>query len=110
MYVKIPFGFMNVGCNCYKAMDIAFAGEKEMFVVICLYDIIIFSSSDEEHLKHLQKTIKKCRRYGLSLDPKKYHLVLKEGKLLGNIVSKEGVKIYPKRVEAIKNIPLPSKT
>ena len=30
-----------------------------------------------------------------------------EGKLLGHIISKDGVKIDPERVEAIKNVPLP---
>jgi hypothetical protein len=32
---------------------------------------------------------------------------MKEGKLLGHIVSAEGVKIDPNRVEAIKNISIP---
>ena len=30
-----------------------------------------------------------------------------EGKLLGHIISKDGVKIDPERVEAIKKVPLP---
>jgi hypothetical protein len=38
---------------------------------------------------------------------KKYNFALKEGKLLGHIVSDDGVKIDPKRVEAIKNMSLP---
>ena len=49
----------------------------------------------------------KCRRYGISLNPKKSNFALKEGKLLGHIVSADGVKIDPKRVEAIKNLSLP---
>jgi hypothetical protein len=32
---------------------------------------------------------------------------MKEGKLLGHIVSKEGVRIDPNRVEAIRSIGLP---
>jgi hypothetical protein len=38
---------------------------------------------------------------------KKSNFALKEGKLLGHIVSADGVKIDPKRVEAIKNLSLP---
>jgi hypothetical protein len=49
----------------------------------------------------------KCRRYGISLNPKKSNFELKEGKLLGHIVSANGVRIDPKRVEAIKNLSLP---
>lgn len=51
-------------------------------------------------------TFEKCRRYGLFLNPKESHFALKEGKLLGHIVSKQEVRIDPKRVEAIKNTPL----
>ena len=37
----------------------------------------------------------------------KIHVSLEEGKLLGHIVTKEGMKIDPKRVEVIEGIPLP---
>lgn len=66
-----------------------------------------FYKSDDEHLGHLQQTFEKCRKYGLSFNPKKSHFDLREGILLEHIVSKEGIKIDPKHVEAISNIPLP---
>jgi len=77
-------------------MDTTFVGEKDNFLVIYLDGITIFSKLDEDHLKHLQQIFEKCRRYGLSLNSKKSHFALKEGKLLGHIVSKEGVRIDPK--------------
>ena len=43
MYDKMPFGLMNAGATFQKAMDIAFVGEKEKFVVIYLDDITVFS-------------------------------------------------------------------
>jgi hypothetical protein len=42
----------------------------------------------------------------LSLNPNKSHFSKKEGNLLRHIVSKDGVKIDPQRVEAIKFISL----
>jgi hypothetical protein len=107
MYEKMPFGLMNAGVTFQRAMGIAFVGEKDKFVLIYLDDITVFSSSHEHHLQHLKKTFLKCRRYGISLNPKKSNFALKEGKLLGHIVSADGVKIDPKRVEAIKNLSLP---
>jgi ribonuclease HI len=107
MYEKMPFGLMNAGATFQRAMDIAFVGEKDKFVLIYLDDITVFSSSHELHLQHLRRTFLKCRRYGISLNPKKSNFALKEGKLLGHIVSADGVKIDPKRVEAIKNLSLP---
>ena len=41
------------------------------------------------------------------MNPKKCAFSIKEGKLLGHIVSKEGVRIDPKRVKAIEKISKP---
>ena len=41
------------------------------------------------------------------MNPTKFVLGIYEGKLLGHIISKEGVKVDPERIEAIKKIPLP---
>jgi hypothetical protein len=88
-------------------MDIAFIGERDKFMVIYLDDLTIFSKSDEDHLIHLKQTFEKCHRFGLSLNPKKSHFVMQEGKLLGHIVSRDGIKIDSKRVEAIDTINIP---
>jgi ribonuclease HI len=107
MYAKMPFGLMNAGETFQRAMDIAFIGEKDKFVVIYLDDITVFSRSDKEHCYHLRKVFLKCRKFGLSLNPKKSLFSMKEGKLLGHIVSAEGVRIDPSRVEAIQTLSLP---
>jgi hypothetical protein len=101
MYAKMHFGLMNAEATFQRAMDIAFTWEKDQFVVIYLDDITVFSRSDKEHCCHLRKVFLKCRRFGLSLNPKKYLFSMKEGKLLGHIVSAEGVRIDPSRVEVI---------
>jgi hypothetical protein len=88
-------------------MDIAFIGEKDQFVVIYLDDITVFSRSNKEHCCHLRNFFSKCRRFGISLNPKKYLFSMQEGKLLGHIVSAEGVRIDPSRVEAIRTLSLP---
>ena len=49
----------------------------------------------------------KCRKFGISLNPKKSFFSMKEGKLLGHIISQEGIRIDPKRVEEIHKIDLP---
>jgi hypothetical protein len=107
MYAKIPFGLMNAGATFQRAMDIAFIREKDQFIVIYLDDIMVFSRSDKEHHCHLRRVFSKCRRFGLSLNPKKSLFAMIEGKLLGHIVLAEGVTIDPSRVEAIKTLSLP---
>jgi hypothetical protein len=88
-------------------MDIAFSGERDEFAVIYMDDIIVFSKSDKEHCQHLRKFFLKCRRFSLSLNPKKSLFSMQEGKLLGHIVSDKGVNIDSSKVEAIQELSLP---
>jgi hypothetical protein len=76
-------------------------------VVIYLDDITIFSMTYKEHRCHLKRVFLKCRSFGLSLNPKKSLFAMKKGKLLGHIVSVEGVRIDPSSVEAIQTLSLP---
>ena len=82
MYDKMPFGLMNACTTFNRAMEIEFVCEREKFVVIYLGDITMFSDSDESHLKHLEQTFLKCRKFGLSLNSKKSHFSMDEGKFL----------------------------
>ena len=104
MSVKISFGLMNAGATFQRAMDIAFLEELGYFIIIYLDDVTVFSKIDEEHLAHLRRVFEKCRKFGISLNPKKTLFGLQEGKLIGHIISQEGIMIDPKRIEAILQI------
>lgn len=52
-------------------MDIAFSNEKDVFLVVDLDDLIVLSNLDEEHLYHLKIVFQRCRKYCISLNPKK---------------------------------------
>jgi hypothetical protein len=106
-YVKMPFGLKNAGATFQRAMDIAFAKEIHDFLVIYLDDLTPFSKSDQEHLKHLRQIFITCIKYGISLNPKKSLFGLEEGKLLGHIISKDGIRIDPDRIQAILQMPHP---
>lgn len=100
-YAKMPFGLKNAGATFQRAMDMAFANKKDVFFVIYLDDLTVFSKIDEEPLYHLKVVFKKCRKYGISLNPKKILFAMSEGKLLGHIIPKDGIRVDPARVEAI---------
>ena len=76
-------------------------------MLIYLDDLTVYSHSHHDHLQHLRKVFLKCRRYGISLNPTKSQFSLSEGKLLGHIISAEGVKIDLVRVEAIHKLSIP---
>ena len=76
MYAKIPFGMMNAGDTFQRAMDLDFVGLKDKFVLIYLDDLIVYSHRHHEHLQHLRRVFLKCRRFGISLNPKKFQFAL----------------------------------
>ncbi len=103
-YAKMPFGLKNVGATFQRAMEIAFANEKDVLLVLYLDDLMLFSGSDDEHLHHLKIVFQKCRKFGISLNSKKSLFAMDEGKLLGHTISEDGIHIDPSRVEAIQQI------
>ena len=107
MYRRIPFGLSNAGKTFQRAMDIAFHGLIGHSVVVYLDDVTIFSKKREEHAFHLKKNFERCRKYGISLNPKKCVFVVTEGKLLGHVFSKKWISIDLDRIRAIEQIPLP---
>ena len=100
-------GLMNAGATFQRDMDIYFAKEIYEFLVIYLDEITVFSKTNNEHLDHLRQVFIKCKKYCISLNPKKSLFGLEEGKLLGHIISKEGIRIDPARIEEILNISPP---
>jgi hypothetical protein len=86
MYNKMPFGLMNARATFQRAIDIAFVGERDKFVIIYLDNLTVFYNSDAEHLVHLKQMFEKCRKFGLSLNPKKSYFAMEEGKLFVEIM------------------------
>ena len=89
-------------------MDYAFRGLIGKIIEIYHDDLPVFSKDGGSHIKHLKQVFERCREFGISLNPTKSVFGVTEGKLLGHIVTKDGVKIDPERVEAIEKIPLPT--
>ena len=87
-------------------MDKAFLNLMYKFVLVYLDEITVFSKNMADHFQHLRVIYERCREYGISLNPKKSVFLVHEGKLLGFIVSKEGISIELERVRAILDLPL----
>jgi hypothetical protein len=76
--------------------------------VVYLDDVTVFSKNKNYHLSLLKAVLERCHKFGISLNPKKSVFAVEQGKFLGFIVSKYGMIIYPKRTQAIANLPPPS--
>jgi hypothetical protein len=103
----MPFGLSNVGATFQRAMDYDFRGLIGKLIEIYQDDLIVFSKDGKTHINHLDNFLDRCREFGISLNPAKSVFRVTEGKLLGHIITKYGVKLDPERVEAISKVPLP---
>jgi hypothetical protein len=86
-------------------VDISFKGLIENCAVVYLDDVTMFIEDTKYHVCHLRKSFCTCRRYSISMNPRKSIFVSNKGRLLGFLVSKYGIMIDPKRIEEITNIP-----
>jgi hypothetical protein len=85
-------------------MDISFHGFINQLVVVYLDDVTVFSKNKKDHLSHLRVVLERCRKYGISINPKKSVFVVEKGKLHGFIVSKYGMVIEPERTQVIAKL------
>ena len=72
-------------------MEIPLKNMIEKFVLVYLDDIIVYSKNVIDHFGHLRKVFIRCREYGVSLNSRKCIFATNQGKLLGHIVSKDGM-------------------
>ena len=88
-------------------MDFAFKELISKVIEIYQDDLTVFLKERSDHISHLRQVFIRCRKYGISLNPAKSIFGVDEGKLLGHIISMDGVKVNLEKVEAIKKFPLP---
>lgn len=105
VYVRIPFGPIIASATFQRFMDVAFDDFIDLFEAIYQDDLTVHRKKEEDHCSHLEKIVVRALEYKISLNPKKCVFGVKEGKLLGHIVSKEWVRIDPEHVATIDKIP-----
>ena len=63
---KMPFGLKNAAATFQRIMDNIFM--HETYAVVYLDDILIGSTSESEHLEHIEKVVKKLTTNGLKIN------------------------------------------
>jgi hypothetical protein len=69
----------------------------DVFVIIYLDDILIFSKTEEEHKEYVRKILKKLIDENLRIKTEKTEFHAKEVDFLGFIIGREGVKMDKKK-------------
>ncbi|MBW0514201.1 hypothetical protein O181_053916 [Austropuccinia psidii MF-1] len=75
--------------------------------MVYLDDIMVFSSSEEEHVKHVASTLQRLRDNTLFDKASKCEFHASSLEYLGYVVSSEGLKMDSSKVQKILNWPQP---
>ena len=76
--------------------------------LVFLDDIIVISSTFEQHLERLNAVFERLRSANLKLKPSKCKLFQLKVKFLGSVVSEKGIEPDPEKLEVISDWPVPS--
>jgi hypothetical protein len=106
-YRKLPFSLKNAGTTFQRAMSYAFHDIKHI-VQPYLDDLPAHSLRRVDHPTHLRAIFVHCRFYRIRLNPHKCIFCVESDHLLGFIISRQGIRVDPLKVEAILNLPPPS--
>lgn len=104
-FLRMPFGLCNAPPTFQRAMNTIFNNIPN--VLVCRDDIIIYSNTIEEHFVHLKTVFNLLSPHNLKIQLDKTEFIKSELLLLGHIISKEGIKPNPRKLEAIDKFPLP---
>lgn len=97
----MPFGLCNAPATFQRMMDMVLAGLKWKSCLVYLDDIVIFSSTFEEHMKYLEEVFMRLEEHNLYLKPSKCFIAYNEILYLGHKISSEGITPDPNKVAAI---------
>lgn len=89
-------------------MERIFGDQRFHSLLLYLDDVVVFSSTFEQHLERLELVFGRLREHGLKLKLKKCHFFQPEVKFLGHVVSASGVSTDPDKISAVKNWTTPS--
>ncbi len=106
-YISMPFGLCGAPYTFQRCMELVMKGLQWKTLLIYLDDLILYSSSFGEHIERLEEVLQRLGDAGLKLKPSKCDLFKKEVLFLGHVVSQDGVKPDPKKIEAVQEWPIP---
>ena len=106
--LRMPFGLINAPATFQRLMESCMGDLHLTYCLLYLDDIVVYSSTYEEHLIRLSAIFQRLRDRGLRLKPSKCHLFQHSITYLGHIISEEGVATDPEKLRAVRDWPVPT--
>lgn len=106
-FLVLPFGLCNAPATFMRMMHDIFHDYLDSFVIIYLDDILVYSRTPEEHLRHVRLVLERLRAAKLFAKKEKCTFAAAEVEFLGHVVSQDGIKMDGAKVKAIVDWPQP---
>ena len=106
-FLRAPYGLCALPLVFARLIDEVLRDTKHKYTQSFLDDILIYSSTFEEHVLHIQDVLKRLRKAGLTVEPRKTHIARKEIVFIGYTFSKYGIQTDPSNINKVKNFPIP---
>lgn len=106
-YVRMPFGLKNAPSTFQRVMDNILREYIHKFCFVYMDDIVIFSKSLHDHTVHIKQIFNKLREYNMKVQLDKSEFLRKEVAFLGHVITAEGIKPNPAKIEAVTKYPIP---
>ncbi|MCO5576149.1 hypothetical protein L7F22_029957 [Adiantum nelumboides] len=103
----MPFGLTNAPSTFTRFTSFIFQPFFGKSIRVFLDDFCTYSDR-ALHCQRVEEGLQRLYQYGGQLNPNKCHVAEKEVVLLGHVISQEGIKVDPSRVQAILDFPPPN--
>ncbi|GKD29458.1 reverse transcriptase domain-containing protein [Tanacetum coccineum] len=97
----------NSAATLQRMMEKVLADQRGRNVEIHLEEVVIKSKSEQNLIQDVKETLGKLKRVNIKIDPIMSSFGVKEGKFLGHMITKEGLRADPERIQAIILSPTP---
>ncbi|XP_058082469.1 uncharacterized mitochondrial protein AtMg00860-like [Magnolia sinica] len=97
----MSFGLTNTPSVFMDLMNRLFMPYLDRFVIVFIYDVLVYSKSQEEHEQHLRTVLSTLKENQLYAKLSKCEFWEREVKFLGQVVKEEGIAVDPAKVEAV---------
>lgn len=106
-FLVMPFGLTNAPVTFQGLMNFVFRDYLRKFVLVFFDDILVYSPSLEEHIRHLEKVLQLMRKNTLFSKLSKCSFGMSKVKYLSHYKSGSDVEIDPKKIKVIDQWPQP---
>ncbi len=107
-YTVMPFGLTNAPASFQNLMNATLREYLDIFVIVYLDDILIFSDNLETHISHVNLVLERLTKRGLFVNSMKSIFHQTSVSFLGYVISSTGFSMDPDKVAAVTNWPLPA--